>query len=192
MKKFVLITLFLLSSLSARENPFSAQTMVETPKLILPKLTIQKPIKVEVIKKEEPKKLPMKIPELKVVKTTPIVVKKTVIKPKKRKIKKLVKKSKSQLIYNGKFIKIRLISSGIKITTKDHMLQNLKLKHPNRLIVDFERFDVVGPFSKKVYSKKIKSLKIGHHDYFYRTIFKLAKDYRYKIIKKPYGYFIKL
>ncbi len=194
MKKIVLITLFFLISLSARENPFSPQNIVEKPKLVLPKLIVKKPIEVKIIEKAEPKKLPMKIPKVEIKKTIPVVATKPiVIKPKKvkkRKVRKPV--SKSKLIYNGKFTKIRLISNSIKIVTKDTMLQHIKLKHPNRLAVDFERFDVVSPFFKKIYSKKVKGLKVGHHDYFYRTTFTLAKNYRYKIIKKPYGYLINI
>ncbi len=193
MKKIVFLLLIFIFSLSARENPFSPQKTVEEPKLTLPKLIIQKPVKVEVTKKVEVKKLPMKIPEIKIEKTTPIMVKKPIIKPKKEKKKKVRKSvSKSKLIYNGKFIKIKLYKNSIKIMTKDEKLKDLKLTDPNRLVLDFERFDVVRPFSKKVYSAYIKNLKVGHHDYFYRTTFKLGKNYRYKITKKPYGYLIKL
>jgi hypothetical protein len=192
-KKIVLILVILTLSLSARENPFSQQQMAEEPKLTLPKLTIQKPVKVEVIKKIEVKKLPIKIPKTEVKKTIPIVVKKPIIKPKKVKKKKVHKVvTKSKLIYNGAFTKISVYKNTIKIVTKDEKLQHFKLTHPNRLAVDFERFDVVPPFSKKIYTSHIKHLKVGHHDYFYRTTFQLAKNYRYKIMKKSYGYLIKL
>ena len=197
MKKIVFLTFFVLISLSARENPFSPQNMVQEPKLILPKLIIKKPVEIKIVEKEEPKKVPMKIPEIVIEKTVPTVITKPIIikakkakKVKKRKVRKPI--SKSKLIYNGKFTKIRLISNTIKIVTKDTMLQHSKLTHPNRLVLDFERFDVVPPFSKKIYSKKIKGLRVGHHDYFYRTTFKMLKNYRYKTVKKPYGYLIKL
>ena len=193
MKKIVLLLLFFILSLTARENPFSPQKVVEEPKIILPKLEIQKPIKpikIEVVKKAEPKKVPMKIPEIMIEKTIPIVVEKPIIKRKKKKIRKIVPKSK--LIYNGKFTKIKLFSNSIRIITKDQMLEHIKLIHPNRLAIDFERFDVVRPFSKKVYSSYVKHLKIGHHGYFYRATFTLRKNYQYKIRKKSYGYLIKL
>ena len=196
MKKIVQTLVILTLSLSARENPFSQQQIVEEPKLTLPKLIIQKPVKVEVIKKEKVKKLPIIIPKAEIKKTIPIVIKKPIIKPqkvkkvKKKKVHKVVKKSK--LIYNGAFAKISIYKNTIKIITKDEKLQHLKLTHPNRLAFDFERFDVVPPFSKKIHSSYIKHLKVGHHDYFYRTTFQLAKNYRYKVIKKSYGYLIKL
>jgi len=191
MKKIVLISLIFISVLTARENPFSSLEKVEEPKLTLPKLVVKKPIKTEVAKNKEPKK----IPEVKIKKTIPKVVKKPIkkrkkAKTKKRKIHKVT--SKTKLIYNGKFAKIKLYKNTIKIITKDTKLQHLKLISPNRLAVDFERFDVVRPFSKKVYSTHVKNLKVGHHDYFYRTTFRLAKNYRYKITKKSYGYLIKL
>jgi len=72
------------------------------------------------------------------------------------------------------------------------MLKHFTLKYPNRLVIDLERFDVVAPFNKKVYRQKVRSLKVGHHDYFYRLTFVLAKNYRYKIQKRSYGYLIKL
>lgn len=193
MKKIILILVVLIFSLSARENPFLQQEMVEEPKLTLPKLIIQKPVKVKVVKEVEVKKLPMKIPKVEIQKTIPTVVKKPIIKPKKVKKKKVHRViAKSKLIYNGDFTKISIYKNTIKIITKDEKLQHLKLTHPNRLAFDFERFDVVPPFSKKIYASHVKHLKVGHHDYFYRTTFKLAKNYRYKITKKSYGYLVKL
>lgn len=180
MKKIILLSLFFALTLSARENPFSPQDITKNlkPQPIPPKIQIQKPI--EVLIQEPQKATPA--PPL-------VVVKEAIIKPK---VKKRKTASKPKLIYNGTFAKIKHYKNTIQIITKDQKLQHLKLTHPHRLAFDFERFDVVPPFSKKIKSSSIRHLKVGHHDYFYRMTFNLAKNYRYKIMKKSYGYLIKL
>jgi hypothetical protein len=208
MKKIVLIILFLTTSIICRENPFSPQQKLPEPIFELPKLVIEKkPVEVKVLKEVEIKELPQpKIEKAPVIiKPEPIKVKKVVIKPKtvkkktktitkKHKIRKIHKKSsKPKLIYSGTFAKVKAYKSSIKIITKDKMIQHLKLIKPNRLVFDLERFDVVPPFSKKVRSRYIKQIKVGHHDYFYRITLNLRKEYKhYTLTKKPYGYIIKL
>ncbi len=184
MKKIALISIFLSISLFGRENPFvpiikevqPIQTQPPTP-IVEKKIEVVK----EVVVKPSPKK---------VVKPKPIKQPKIVKKPKKHKKHKKI--SKPKLIYSGEFIKIELLKNRIKIITKDKILKDFTLKQPNRLVIDFERFDIVGPFSKNIYSKRVRHLKIGHHGYFYRTSFKLNRNYRYKVTKKPYGYLVKL
>ncbi len=178
MKKTVFISLILVVSLFGRENPFvpiikePQPVQIQTPAPIIEK-------KIEVVK------------EVVVIKPSPKIVKpKPVKKPRKHKKPKRV--SKPKFIYSGEFIKIKLFKNSIKIITKDQILKDFTLIRPNRLVIDFERFDIVGPFSKNIYSKRVKYLKIGHHGYFYRTSFKLSHNYRYKITKKPYGYLIRL
>jgi hypothetical protein len=208
MIKILFIAFFLTFSLSARENPFSPQKIIVVePKIIVPAIE-EKPVvkkEVNITAKREQKVEPIKpiaiktttISIMKEGKKTlvPVLQKKPVIvtakpKPKKKKVYKRVVRSK--LIYNGEFAKIRVKGKNIKITTHDKMLKHFILKNPSRLVVDFERFDVVQPFHKKVYGSKVKSLRVGHHDYFYRTAFQLGKNYRYKIKKQSYGYLIRL
>lgn len=208
MIKILFISFFLIFSLSARENPFSPQKMIVVePKVIAPAIE-EKPIEIKEVnatKKIEQKVEPIKLIPVKTHTVTMVregkktlvpieqtEEKKTLVvtKPKKKKIHKKILKSK--LIYNGRFAKVRVKGSSIKILTQDCILKHFKLKSPNRLVLDFERFDVIRPFHKKVYGLKVKSLKIGHHDYFYRMTFKLGKNYRYKIRKQSYGYMIKL
>lgn len=205
MKKIVLIILFLTTSLICRENPFSPQQKLPEPIFELPKLVIEKkPVEVKVLKEMKIKELPKaKIEKAPVIiKPEPIKVKKVVVKPKivkkktktrKHKIRKLHKKaSKPKLIYSGTFAKVKAYKNSIKILTKDKMLQHLKLIKPNRLVFDLERFDVVPPFSKKIKSRYVKQIKVGHHDYFYRITLNLRKEYKhYTLTKKPYGYIIK-
>ena len=196
MKKIIFILLFFTLTLSARENPFSPQDIIIKPKPITKKIQLQKkPIKVfkEVKIKEPQKVIPSPKPKVikkAAVKPKPVVKVKPITKVKKRKIRKSTIKPK--LIYNGTFAKIKRYKNTIQIITKDEKLQHLKLTHPNRIAFDFERFDVVSPFTKKIKSRYVRQLKVGHHDYFYRITFNLAKNYRFKITKKPYGYFIKL
>lgn len=181
MRKIVFLSAMLSLVLYARENPFTPQDIAKAPvaESMPPKIQIQKPVHIQKeVKLKEPQKM-IPIP-------TPVVTKKVV---KKRKIYKKV--SKPTLIYNGTFAKIKHHKNSIKIITKDTKLQQIKLTQPNRLAVDFERFDLISPFSKKIKSRYIRGLKVGHHDYFYRITLNLAKNYRYKITKKPYGYLVK-
>jgi len=187
MKKMLFLSAIFALALSARENPFTPQDIATppAPEPIPPKIQIQKPVQVE-------KKVTIKEPQSKIV-----VKEKSISKPKvKTKIvkhhTKVKKVSKPKVIYNGSFAKIKRYKNTIQIFTKDTKLQHLKLTHPNRLAVDFERFDVVPAFAKKIKSRYVRGLKVGHHDYFYRITLNLAKNYRYKMIKKPYGYLIKL
>jgi len=205
MKKTVFILLCIIVSLAARENPFSPQKLIVIePNTTAPTIE-KKPLQLKelnITKKIEPKielikPIPVKthtIPMIKEGKKTLVTIKEKTpivkVKPKKKKIHK--KRKKSKLIYNGRFAKVKVKGSSIKILTQDSVLKHFTLKYPNRLVIDFERFDVVRPFNKKVYTQKVKSLKVGHHDYFYRMTFKLGKNYRYKVKKRPYGYLIKL
>jgi hypothetical protein len=196
MTKIVLLTFFLTYSLLARENPFSPQKLIQSQQIITPMINMEKkPILVKE-KKEEIKKIiqPAKTVTIKPPKPTVVEKKpshtKIVQKPKKRKIHKKITRSK--LIYRGEFAKIKLKGSNIKIITHDNLLKHFILKSPNRVVIDLERFDVVKSFYKKIFKSKISSIKIGHHDYFYRITLYLKKDYRYKIQKKSFGYMIKL
>ncbi len=180
MKKIVFLTLFFSLILFARENPFVPFEEVSQTKPIPPKI-------IEPIKQVTPI-----IKTIPIAKTIPIkkVIKVPTVKPKKKYKKKSTFKSK--LLFSGEFIKIRVFKNSIKITTKDNMLKHFRLTNPNRLVFDFERFDIQKPFSKKIYTKKVKQLNLSHHDYFYRATFKLGKNSKYKVIKKSYGYLILL
>jgi hypothetical protein len=201
MKKILFLTLLLVSILNARENPFSPlhllpvqkiKTKIAEPIITKPaKVIVQKPIMqpASIIKK-----LPIAktIPIVKIKKAPVVAKKKKSPCSKKRVVKKHKKRVKTKLLYANKFTKIKLHSKTITIKTNDTLLKEFTLKHPNRIVFDFERFDSVKTFSKKVYSRYVKNIKLGHHDYFYRVIFTLAKNRRYKLIKKPYGYAISI
>ncbi len=183
MKKVFFFTLFFSLTLLARENPFVPfKQNIEVKQI---PLKIVKPIMQEVPKKIIQTTIP-------IAKTYPIekVPQIAIVKPKKKYKKK--SSFKSKLLFNGEFIKIKLYKNSIKITTKDKMLKHFKQNNPNRISFNFERFDIQKPFSKKVYSKKVKQLSLSHHDYFYKVTFKLGKNSKYKVIKKSYGYLILL
>lgn len=190
MKKLLLLLLFCFEILTARENPF---TPLDQKPDFAPALDIQKRLDVfKEVKIPEPVKV---VPiTKKEIKAKPIVKKKItkVIKKKSLKTKVSKKRKTSKLLYHGNFSKIKYTYNQIKIYTKDAMLQNFKLNNPYRLVFDFERFDVLKPYTKKINSKKLKSLKVGHHDYFYRTVFTLRKSTRYRVKKTSYGYLITL
>ncbi len=213
--KIALVFIILIINLYARENPFSDQKFYPKTKIDIPKLIIPKPIEEPIVQKQEEKpnipiaktveepKVITKIISKKVIplaKTYPVEKQvKKVVKQKKRvhkkkhHYKKRKKVQQSKLIYNSKFLKIKLKNGFLKIITKDHMLQHLKLKEPYRLVFDFERFDILPTVRKKVKNPYIKEIKVGHHDYFYRITIITKKDYKkYTFTKTSYGYLVKL
>ncbi len=189
MKKRYILLLSAISTfdLSARENPFLPFNKKDSSTILYPIKKVEtKPIQeIEPIKKIEPSPIEIAKPVVNTKKNNKIE-----INPKKNINKPTKKRYKFSTIYSGKFIKISLHKNSIKIYTKDILLKDIKLKNPNRISLDFERFDVIGPIFKNINSLRVKSLKIGHHDYFYRVTFILKKGYRYKITKKNYGYLI--
>jgi len=181
MKKYLIIFLILTLSLSARENPFEPVKQ-EFNQIKIPPKTEPAPVQIKV---EE---------QIPIVKTIPIIKPEPKVEipitPIQKKHKSHKKPKTPEFIYNGEFAKISLHKNAIKIVTKDKMLKHFKLKSPNRIVIDFERFDTIKPFSKTIDALRIKGLRVGHHDYFYRVSFKLNKSHKYKISKKPYGYLI--
>ncbi len=188
MKIYLIIFFILTLSLSARENPFEPVKQ-EFNEIKIPPKT--KPIPVQ-IKIEEQIPIVKTIPIIKPEPKIEIPIAPKIIKPKpiQKKHKRYKRPKTPKFIYRGEFTKISLHKNAIKIVTKDKMLKHFKLKSPNRIVIDFERFDVVEPFSKTIDAVRVKGLRVGHHDYFYRVSFKLNKSYNYKISKKPYGYLI--
>ncbi len=195
MKIVFIICIILNLTLFSRENPFKPNdkkpSITQGPDLpqLEPKLfEIPKPrIEPDIQKVEiKEKKNSIKISEKAVPKILPIkkIEKKQLTKPKK--------KYKVRYIYKNKFTKIMLLKNSIKIITKDNLINDSLLISPRQMTFDFERFDVVKKSSKYINSTNIKHLLVGYHGYYYKFIFTLKSNKRYKISKKRYGYLITL
>ncbi|MCH9814497.1 MAG: AMIN domain-containing protein [Epsilonproteobacteria bacterium] len=190
MKLKLCLVLCLTLSLSARENPFvplndgtlasENRSVLDVKKALDVFEKVEIPQKKTVIKKVEKPKVTLK--------NKPI---KPVVKKVKKKKKRTYKKPKKDLIlYHSKYTKISHRTNQLKITTQDTMLKNFQLKSPNRIVFDFERFDVIKPLRKKVNSTLISNIRVGHHDYFYRVTLTLKKYKSYKLKKIADGYII--
>ena len=130
-------------------------------------------------------------------KKKPSVKQISVCKPvhKKHRTKKrpLHHKLKFHLIYSNDNLKIYTKGKALKIVTDDTVINDFKLKQPNRLVLDFgDDFVLYDTIRKPLRSPYIKMLKIGTHACFYRLTFVLAKNYRYRIKHLSNGYLITL
>lgn len=195
MKIVLIASMLLLSTLIARDNPFEP-IIKEVPKEQNLTQVAPKKVPIDVFKEVNAtsvwkKPIEQKSPETKPA-AKPIVAEKPKVKIKKPiEAKKTAKRaSKPYWIYTNPFIRIKLDGNRIKIYTKDKILNQTILKNPNRIVVDFERFDVLNPLSKKLKNRYIKAFEIGHHDYFYRTVFTLKYKKRFKLKSTSYGYLI--
>jgi len=130
-----------------------------------------------------------------------LFVKKSSVTPKHRLHHKAVKqrpvkrkvytKPKRRLIYSNANLKIYMKANRLKIVTDDCIIQDFRLRRPERLVLDFgDDFVLYDTIRKTIRSRYVKMLKIGTHDRFYRLTFVLSGDYRYRIKKKSNGYSI--
>ena len=107
------------------------------------------------------------------------------------KTKRTLHKQTFHLIYHNDNLKIYTKGKKLKIITRDTIINDFKLKHPNRLVLDFgDDFVLYNTIQKSIRSPYFKMLKIGTHSRFYRITFVLAKNYRYRIKNLTKGYLV--
>jgi len=103
--------------------------------------------------------------------------------------RKVYAKPKQRLIYSNANLKIYTLANRLKIVTDDCIIQDFRLRKPERLVLDFgDDFVLYDTIRKTIRSHYVKMLKIGTHDRFYRLTFVLSGDYRYRIKKYSDGY----
>jgi len=101
-------------------------------------------------------------------------------------------KSHFHFIIQKKFIKFYSSSKKLKIVTKDKILRNFLLVNPHRIVIDFKRDTSFNSLSKRDKNSRFKKVRLGNHSGYYRAVIELDGYYKYKTIKKPYGYLINL
>jgi len=201
--KLLLLLIFLLSALTARENPFEA--LYDVPKVeedIIPLLNIKtnQAFKVEqnitlindnnlTIKSDanlSDQNKSMKVTEnnTTIIKTTTPVIKT------KKKVHKKKKIAKYKTIYQNYFLKVQHRYKSFKILTHDRLLKQTKFSHPKRVAFDFKRLQYFHTKNVILKSASAKKVKFGTHHNFYRITVELNKYSRYKITKKSYGYLL--
>ena len=200
--KIVLLLIFLLHTLLARENPFEpifcAPTVkddiipllhITTNKVFAPPTQMPAPTKHIVTRQIE-------LNVTQITKTKPATLAlaptiKTKQKTVKTKAKKpSIKKRKYKTIYQNYFLKVQTNYKNFKIFTKDRLLKKVRYTHPERMTFDFDRlqyFHTKNITFNKAFATKIK---FGSHHDFYRITLQLGKYKQYKLTKKPYGYLL--
>jgi len=208
----LLVSLFLLLNISARENPFfptegevdiPITSNSDTSRPPLKRATITLPPEARVIKNvtisyknldgsiekraiELDHSIDWHLPIFISQSYTPIVNKT------KNSTTKSSKKSEDfKKIASFKYAKFYTFGKNLKIITEDKMIRNFLLVQPHRIVMDFKK-DV----SLKSYIKNIDGIftkiRVGNHNGYYRVVVELDGYYRYKMKHINGAYIFKL
>lgn len=221
MVKFIILILFLLTSLVARENPFfpsvgekdiplsSNQDVQLTP---LKRATLTLPSTARVIegvtinyksmdgsRHQESIELDNSIDwHLPIFISQNYGSSEQKITPKKKIEKKVTKSAKKKKSSYKKIASIKLISfytqdKKLKLITKDKMIRNFLLVKPHRIVCDFKRDTNIKSYIKETSKKSVfTKIRIGNHSGYYRVVIELDGHYRYKTTNTKDGYIFEL
>ncbi len=210
MIKIFFISLFLLSTLNARENPFFPSqgekdiplTSVNSTNLLpLKRATISLPPQARVLQKVtlEFKNLDGSI-ESKSIELEnsidwhlPVFVSQSFgeISEEKKALKKQELKEFKK-IASMKHATFFSLDKTLKIVTSDKNIRNFLLVEPHRIVMGFQQ-DTPSARYTKVMKKNIFSvIRVGNHSGYYRIVIELDGLYRYKLEKISDGYMIHL
>ncbi len=98
----------------------------------------------------------------------------------------------SKYIAFKKFFNIKIEDNSIKLITKDKNLRVLSSSRPYKIIVDFQRDNSFFTKTQKFKNLPVKKITLGSHKKFYRATIELDGHYKYKLLKRKYGYLLKL
>ena len=104
-------------------------------------------------------------------------------------LKEQEKKSKTQTI-KTKYISFTTSNKRMRISTKDKLLQNFLLTNPHRVVMDFKRNTSFRPKSYKLSKAPFSKIRMGNHDGYYRVVIELDGQYRYKLETREKEYTI--
>jgi len=208
--KIIFISLFLLATLNARENPFfpslgekdipytSNEDMAKPP---LKRATITLPAQARVLQKVtiEYKNLDGSV-ESKSIELDnsvdwhlPIFISQsysTTDTATKQSSKKEKRKYKN--IASIKHLKLYSSYKKLKLLTNDNIIRNFLLADPHRIVIDFKKDTNIKSYIKKLPKNIFRDIRIGNHKGYYRVVIKLDGLYRYNIKKISNGYLLEL
>ncbi len=213
MIKILFISIVLLISLDARENPFFADkgekdiivsSNQDNSKPPLKRATITLPSEARILKKVtiEYKNLDGSINKKSIILENsvdwhlPIFISQNYneSKPynlvKQKKIKNY--KPKYKKIAAIKYAKFYNDGKNLKIITKDKMIRNFWLVKPDRIVMDFKRDSSMRSYTKIIDKSIYKVIRIGNHDGYYRVVIELDGLYKYYKNNITDGYLLKL
>ncbi len=207
MIKVLLITLFFLVTLEARENPFfpakgekdipftSNESQHIQP---LKRATISLPPQARVLKKVtiEYKNLDGSI-ESKSIELDnavdwhlPIFISQSYTEQKTKSMRK--KKQLFKKVASIKFATFLTSGKSLKIVTDDKMLRNFLLVQPHRIVIDFQRDASFKSYVKELPENIFTQIRVGNHSNYYRVVIELDGYYKYNMKKTKDGYVFEL
>lgn len=89
---------------------------------------------------------------------------------------------------------LNFFSSGktLKLVTNDEAIRNFLLVNPHRIVIDFKKDADIKSYTKKLSDNIFKAIRIGNHDGYYRAVIELDGHYRYSFKKISDGYLVEL
>ena len=213
MIRALFISVLLLSSLNARENPFfpsvgekdipytSSEDRTKSP---LKRATITIPAQARVIKKVtiEYKNLDGSL-ESKSIELDnsidwhlPIFISQSysALSSSAPIAKKKSKEIKIEYNNIASIKHLKLYSSGkkLKLITDDKIIRDFLLVNPHRIVIDFKKDTNIKSYIKKSPKNIFKEIRIGNHKGYYRAVIELDGLYRYDKKKISNGYLLEL
>jgi hypothetical protein len=89
------------------------------------------------------------------------------------------------------FITFKIFKNEIYLETKDKILRSFLLVNPHRIVCDFKRETDIRSYTKKVKGEDVTLIKVGTHKGYYRVVIELDGSYKYKKVSKD-GYIFTL
>lgn len=118
------------------------------------------------------------------------------ITPKKKIIKTKVtpkKKSSYKKIAGIKLISFYSKDKKLKVITQDKIIRNFLLVKPHRIVCDFKRDTNIKSYVKNITKNSLfTKIRVGNHDGYYRVVIELDGHYRYTTKDADNGYIFEL
>nr|WP_321267411.1 AMIN domain-containing protein [uncultured Sulfurimonas sp.] len=103
---------------------------------------------------------------------------------------------KSEIKYNEiasiEFARFLSEKKNLKIITDDKIIRNFLLVKPHRIVLDFKRDTNLKSYEKENKNNIFCKVRIGNHSGYYRAVIELDGLYRYKMQKVSDGYIFSL
>ena len=109
-----------------------------------------------------------------------------------KKKKQIVKVEKYKKIATTKFVSFYATNKSLKLVTKDKLIRNFLLVQPHRIVLDFKKDASLKSYIKKVPNSAFAKIRVGNHDGYYRAVIELDGQYRYKMKEIAGGYIFTL
>jgi hypothetical protein len=115
----------------------------------------------------------------------------------KEKVKKTQIPQKTEANENEKvgsipFADFYILGKSFKINTKDKLIRNFLMTQPHRIVLDFEKDATLHAYTKINSESVFSKIRVGNHSGYYRVVLELDGYYKYKLEEVAEGYLIQL